>query len=136
VDDVEDKESKVGPSRGPAFPRDDSIVEAWELQVCTGDFHATSSDPPWYDGRDVSRLLCMPRPGDPDLWAVHVKVCMIFISHYTCLMPSRLGTSQVLYFKYAIAVFREQSHAVWRLPRSLCDLVFQVTFSWKAVSQL
>jgi hypothetical protein len=129
VDDVEDKESEVGPSRGPTFPCDDSIVEAWELQAHAGDFHATSSDPPRYDGRDVSRLLCMPRPGDPNLWAVHVKVCTIFISHYTCPTPSRSGTSQVSYFKYAIAVFQEQSHAIQRLPRSLCDLVFQVTFS-------
>ena len=93
MDDVEDEESEVGPSRGPAFPRDDSIAEARELQAHAGDFHATLSDPPWYDSRDVSRLLCMPRPGDPDLWAVRVKVCTIFISHYTCLMPSRLGMS-------------------------------------------
>jgi hypothetical protein len=126
VDNV-DEEGDVGPSEGRAFPRDDSVVaaEASELRAHARAFAATSSSVLRYDGGHVPRHMRVPRPDDPDLWAVRVKVCTRFTSHCICLTLSRLGMSQVSYFKYYDAVWRQ----IWRLPQSLHDLVFQVTFS-------
>jgi hypothetical protein len=80
VDDVEDEESEAGPSEGPTFLRDDSVAlaEASELHARARDRAATSSRPRQYDGGMVPRHLLVPRPDDPELWAVHVKVCTIY----------------------------------------------------------